>query len=84
MDGSVEVMSDLGASLIVLELGRAEEDACRMVIDGACSGSGASRVAVRRWPAAFPFAVDCWAAFASFWSGDARGLCVEWRFVFRQ
>ena len=28
MDGSVEVMSDLGASLVVLELGRAEEDAC--------------------------------------------------------
>ena len=34
MDGSVEVMSDLGASLVALELGRAEEEACRIVMDG--------------------------------------------------
>ena len=32
--GSFDVMSDLGASLVVLGLGRAEEEACRIVMDG--------------------------------------------------
>ena len=32
--GTVVVMSGLGASLVALELGRAEEGACRVVMDG--------------------------------------------------
>ena len=47
--GSIDVVSDLGVSLVVFGLGRAEEEACRMVVDGSWAGSGASRVAVRRW-----------------------------------
>ena len=32
--GLVDVISDLGASLVVLGFGRAEEEACRIVMDG--------------------------------------------------